>query len=68
MKMSNLPTFFSSLSSDVDECISSPCQNGANCIQLFNRYRCDCNVGWQGTNCDLGEYINTQLQHSTSNS
>ena len=44
-----------SFSSDVDECESSPCANGATCIDLENGYRCVCAQGWQGDTCDEGK-------------
>ena len=31
---------------DFDECLSNPCQNGANCIQpVVNEYQCVCQPG-----------------------
>ncbi|KAH3781442.1 hypothetical protein DPMN_159270 [Dreissena polymorpha] len=41
---------------DIDECVTNkqPCQNGATCNNLFNKYTCTCASGWQGTNCDVG--------------
>lgn len=42
----------------IDPCSSSPCQNGASC-QLDGRsdYRCNCVSGWNGTNCETGQYL-----------
>ncbi len=40
---------------DVDECASSPCQNGAPCIDRTNSYTCRCRPGFTGTNCQTGE-------------
>lgn len=34
-------------------CNSSPCKNGANCINLLGDYRCSCNTGWTGKNCEV---------------
>ena len=42
---------------DVDECESSPCLNGAACIDLDNGYRCQCTDGWQGNTCNQGNEI-----------
>ena len=36
---------------DIDECSSSPCENGV-CNNQVNSYQCNCNAGWEGTNCD----------------
>jgi len=40
---------------DIDECASNPCQNGATCNNLQNQYTCTCAGGWQGTHCELGD-------------
>ncbi|XP_078681185.1 IgGFc-binding protein-like [Branchiostoma floridae x Branchiostoma belcheri] len=37
---------------NIDECQSSPCQNGAVCLDGQNQYTCLCTAGWTGTNCD----------------
>ena len=34
-----------------DDCRNNPCQNGQ-CIDLEKDYRCDCNPGFSGKNCD----------------
>jgi len=41
---------------DVDECQSSPCLNGATCVDLENGYRCQCAEGWQGDTCEQGTF------------
>lgn len=38
---------------DVDECFNSPCQDGGKCINENGDYRCDCNHGNSGKNCQL---------------
>ncbi|XP_017487603.1 PREDICTED: neurogenic locus notch homolog protein 2-like, partial [Rhagoletis zephyria] len=38
--------------SNIDECLSSPCQNNAVCTDLINGYRCLCPYGFEGTNCE----------------
>ena len=30
---------------NIDECESSPCQNGATCWDLVNSYACNCSAG-----------------------
>lgn len=42
---------------DIDECESSPCQNGATCHNNQNHYACTCAGGWTGTNCDEGKFV-----------
>ncbi|CAG5121701.1 unnamed protein product, partial [Candidula unifasciata] len=36
----------------VDECASSPCQNGA-CVDSIGSFRCQCFPGFTGTLCEL---------------
>ena len=45
---------------DIDECLSSPCKNGATCADStddseigFHEYECFCSAGWEGFNCDV---------------
>ena len=35
---------------DDNECDSSPCQNGAFCIDGVNDYKCNCKEGFKGKN------------------
>jgi len=37
---------------DIDECSSSPCRNGAICNNLLNQFSCNCPVGYTGVNCE----------------
>ena len=41
---------------DVDECLSEPCLNGATCTDLIGYYRCECDLGYDGTNCETGTF------------
>ena len=34
---------------DINECASSPCQNGGTCRDLVNAFTCDCAAGYEGT-------------------
>ena len=43
--------------SDIDECDSSPCQNGGTCHNGQNMYTCTCLPGWTGHDCEIGEQI-----------
>lgn len=38
----------------VDQCLSSPCKNGATCTRHLETYVCKCAVGYHGQNCDRG--------------
>src|SRR6185437_5379312 len=35
----------------IDDCASTPCQNGAMCVDDINAYRCNCSTGYTGTLC-----------------
>ena len=37
---------------DINECSSSPCDNGATCIDAVDSYTCACFDGYTGTNCE----------------
>ncbi|XP_060561281.1 protein jagged-1b-like [Ruditapes philippinarum] len=39
---------------EINECESSPCQNGGVCNDLLGSYSCTCAEGWSGTNCGTG--------------
>ena len=41
---------------DINECASGPCQNGATCNDLLNRYECNCAPGFNGTNCEISQF------------
>ncbi|KAM4615128.1 protein crumbs homolog 2a [Polymixia lowei] len=34
-------------------CDSDPCQNGATCEDLFNKFGCVCDSGWEGEQCQI---------------
>ncbi|XP_023698406.1 coagulation factor IXb isoform X2 [Paramormyrops kingsleyae] len=38
---------------DGDQCLSSPCQNGAECKDAISSYICWCPVGFSGKNCEI---------------
>ena len=41
--------------SDIDECASTPCQNGGTCSSPnLDAYVCTCVDGSEGTNCETG--------------
>lgn len=39
---------------DINECSSGPCQNGGTCLDLINRFECQCVTGYTGTECEIG--------------
>ena len=45
------------LPADVDECDSSPCQNGGTCVDGINSYTCDCDDGYTGPDCETGNIL-----------
>ena len=42
---------------DIDECASSPCQNGGTCNDAVNSYTCQCVPGYTGSNCEIGKNL-----------
>ena len=46
---------FFSFSSEIDECSSSPCQNGGLCTDLLNAFQCYCALGYVGTVCETSK-------------
>ena len=40
---------------DIDECATSPCQNGAMCNNLETGFVCDCADGYEGDRCETGK-------------
>ncbi|XP_065070650.1 fibropellin-1-like isoform X7 [Rhopilema esculentum] len=50
---------------DIDECESSPCQNGGTCSNDINKYTCTCKAGFEGTNCqtDTNECASSPCQN-----
>ena len=46
---------FSSFILDIDECASTPCQNGGTCTDAVNGYTCACEAGYSGADCSTGK-------------
>lgn len=40
---------------DIDECSSSPCQNGGTCEDKIDSFNCICVPGFGGDRCEDGE-------------
>jgi hypothetical protein len=49
---------------DVDECVSTPCQNSGTCTDAVNSYTCTCAAGYTGTNCETSKehYLSLRCQ------
>ncbi|XP_070181227.1 protein crumbs-like [Littorina saxatilis] len=56
------------LPADVNECASSPCQNGGNCVDGDRAYTCNCLPGYSGDHCetDIDECASNPCQHGGS--
>ena len=46
---------------DIDECLSNPCQNGGTCYDKIGKYVCRCMKGFEGVNCE-GKVKTSNLQ------
>ena len=42
---------------EIDECASGPCTNGATCNNQINSYTCTCSAGYTGTRCETGNVV-----------
>ena len=46
--------------SDIDDCVSGPCQHGGSCTDGINMVTCDCTgTGYTGSYCEISMYLNT---------
>jgi len=43
---------------DIDDCQSSPCENGGICSDKLNDFTCSCIQGYTGKNCAEGKWDN----------
>ena len=46
---------------DIDKCLSSPCMNGATCVDEVNRFSCTCPRGFEGDTCATGRSADHRL-------
>ena len=52
--------------SDIDECVSEPCANGATCNDGVNQFDCSCDYGYEGALCKTGKF-DLDFYYYTSN-
>eukprot|EP00058_Branchiostoma_floridae_P005498 XP_002590986.1 hypothetical protein BRAFLDRAFT_69463 [Branchiostoma floridae] len=50
---------------DIDECSSTPCQNGATCQNMMDSFTCQCGPGYNGTLCETVPYADGCLLFSS---
>jgi hypothetical protein len=50
-----------------DECLSGPCLNGGNCVDMIGDFDCDCLPGWTGVTCetDVDECALNPCEHAS---
>ena len=41
--------------SNINDCYSDLCENGANCTDEVNNYTCTCLAGYEDPNCSIGK-------------
>lgn len=56
----HLRTFIESVCSDINECDSLPCQHDSVCEDHVAAYRCFCQPGYTGVNCELGQSLRAE--------
>ena len=49
--------FLKFMLTDIDECVSAPCQNGGTCTDQINGYLCQCAPGYTDRHCQTGKRI-----------
>lgn len=50
--------FQAQATSEISECMNSPCQNGGTCTDMVNGFTCACYDGYTGKLCDIGKFRN----------
>lgn len=56
IKPKSLVVFIKISFEDIDECSSSPCKNSATCLDGVNSYTCICPNGYNGSDCETGNW------------
>lgn len=49
---------------NIDECMSSPCQNGSTCVDEINQYSCQCSEFLTGIQCETGTRLPTMTNRN----
>ena len=47
----------SPIKTDIDDCASHPCKNDGTCVDQVNGFNCSCAPGFNGKQCETGNYI-----------
>ena len=50
--LTHTPLIMISVTENINECESNPCQNGGVCTDNVNGYTCSCADGYNGTDCE----------------
>lgn len=45
----------------MDECVQTPCANGARCLNAYGSYSCNCSAGFGGQLCELAAEVRNDL-------
>lgn len=51
---------YEQLLSDIDECLSSPCEHES-CQDAINHFTCSCDAGYSGIQCEQGKVVNSMF-------
>ena len=54
--------------SELNECLSSPCQHGGTCQKQTGGYACKCQEGYVGAICNIGIVIQNKIAYFTASS
>ena len=48
---------------DGDQCKSSPCKNGGDCVDQMGTYTCNCKRNYVGSDCEIGELLKHEVKN-----
>lgn len=53
---------------NIDECLSQPCHNGAQCTDLVNKFSCQCLPSFGASDCSISKILpNLVIEFSCTN-